>query len=59
MCLLLDLEFNHKFADNIGGSMSNTEYDELMLIERLKLTEIKINMLEIEISKVLPTLDEF
>ncbi len=39
--------------------MSNTEYDELMLLERLKLTEIKINMLEIEINKVLPTLDEF
>ncbi len=38
--------------------MSNTEYDELMLIERLKLTEIKINMLEIEINKVLPILDE-
>ncbi len=39
--------------------MSNTEYDELMLIERLKLAEIKMNMLEIEINKVLPTLDEF
>lgn len=39
--------------------MSNIEYDELMLIERLKLAEIKMNMLELEINKVLPTLDEF
>ncbi len=33
--------------------MSEKEYDEQMLLQKLKLTEIKLNILELELNKAL------